>query len=79
MGHRGYTSRKLLIASVGVATINYLVAGCGDEGDTSANLMIVNPGSGGSSQTGGSSSGGADGASGAPDESGGGAGADGRG
>ena len=34
--------RKLLVASVGVATINYVLAGCDPEGGpTAANLMVA--------------------------------------
>lgn len=69
--------RKLLIASVGVATVNYVAVGCQTGTTTSANLMAPEPPgeySGGSysggQSNGGAPAGGAAGKAGAPGESG---------
>jgi len=69
--------RKLLIASVGVATVNYVAVGCETGRTTSANLMAPEPpaeysggtGSGGKS-SGGAPAGGAAAKAGAPGDSG---------
>src|SRR5690349_3439231 len=39
-----FASRKLLVAAVGVASINLLASACGGKSATSGNLMIVDGG-----------------------------------